>query len=92
LVPALRGQDITSATAHFTALAAPGQDGHIATVDRLRYEMAGTVFLTSVVIDTTPAGALQETVGFDFSRITWTAQSLTGGPDVTQTWNIAGHH
>jgi hypothetical protein len=51
--------------------------------------MAGVVLVTLVAIDTTPAGALQETLGFDFSRITWTAQSLTGGPDVTQTFNLA---
>jgi hypothetical protein len=78
--------------AHFTALTAPDPTtGSVATVDRMRYEMAGTVFVTSVAIDTTPAGTLQETLGFDFSRITWTAQSLTGGPDVTQTFNIAAH-
>ena len=88
LGPAVRGQDIQTAMAHFTALAAPDQ-GNNATVDRMRYQMAGLVFVTSVAINTTPAGTLQETLGFDFSRITWTAQSLTGGEDVTQTWNLA---
>jgi type VI protein secretion system component Hcp len=89
LDPVVKGQPIPNATAHFTALAAPDQNGNVATVDRMRYDMAGTVFVTTVAIDTTPAGTLQETLGFDFSRITWTAQSLTGGPDVTQTFNIA---
>jgi type VI protein secretion system component Hcp len=89
LGPALRGQNIQTAMAHFTAIAAPDQSGGVATVDRMRYVMAGTVFVTTVAIDTTPAGTLQETLGFDFSRITWTAQSLTGGPDVTQTFNLA---
>ncbi|HJX64275.1 MAG TPA: hypothetical protein VJ860_10040, partial [Polyangia bacterium] len=92
LGPALRGENIQPAMAHFTALTAPDPTtGNVATVDRMRYLMAGTVLVTSVAIDTTPAGALQETLGFDFSRITWTAQSLTGGPDVTQTFNIAAH-
>jgi len=89
LGPALKGLNLQNATARFTALAAPDQNGGVATVDRMRYAMAGTVLVTTVAIDTTPAGTLQETLGFDFSRITWTAQSLTGGPDVTQTFNLA---
>jgi|GEM_PF-6555715 hypothetical protein len=56
LGPAIAGQDVQNATARFTALAAPDQAGNVATVDRMRYDMAGTVFVTSVAIDTTPAG------------------------------------
>jgi hypothetical protein len=54
--------------------------------------MAGMVYVTLVAIDTTPAGALQETIGFDFQRLTWTAESLTGGPPVTADWTWTAAH
>ncbi|MGB8297467.1 MAG: type VI secretion system tube protein Hcp, partial [Polyangia bacterium] len=80
---AVQGSILPSVLAHFTALApAIGQ-----TVDRLRYEMTN-VQVTSVEITTTSAGALQESLGLDFTKIKWTAQSLTGGADVVATWNF----
>jgi len=81
---ALRQTITTSVTAHVTAI-----DSNLAIVDRLRYQMQN-VRVNSVAIDTTAAGALQDTVGLNLSKITWVAQSLTGGPDVTATWNILG--
>ena len=48
------------------------------------------VLVTTVAIDTAPDGTLRDTVGFQLTKITWTAQSLTGGPDVSQTWDTHG--
>jgi type VI protein secretion system component Hcp len=61
-----------SFVAHYATLDANG-----AVKDRLRYTLED-VFVTKVTIDTTPAGALQETLGLDPRKITWTAQSLAG--------------
>ena len=84
---AAAGHDITGASAHYPV---PDPNDSTKTIDRLRYDMAGIVYVTLVAIDTTPAGALQETIGFDFQRLTWTAESLTGGPPVTAEW-ISAH-
>jgi type VI protein secretion system component Hcp len=81
------GRDITAASAHYPV---PDPSDSTKTIDRLRYDMSGMVYVTLVAIDTTPAGALQETIGFDFSRLTWTAESLTGGPPATAEW-ISAH-
>ena len=81
---ALRQTTTQAVTAHFTAL-----DNNNAIVDRMRYDMQN-VQVSTVAIDTAPNGTLQDTVGFQPAKITWTAQSLTGGPNVTTTWNIAG--
>lgn len=81
---ALRQTTASSVMAHVTAV-----DNSNMIVDRMRYQMQN-VRVRTVAIDTTPTGALQDTVGFDFARITWTAQSLTGEPDVTTTWDSRG--
>jgi len=83
------GHDITGASAHYPVL---DPSDSTKTIDRLRYDMAGMVYVTLVAIDTTPAGALQETIGFDFQRLTWTAESLTGGPPVTADWTWTAAH
>jgi type VI protein secretion system component Hcp len=72
-------------TARFTALATSG-----AAVDRIRYEIKSTM-VSSVVIETAPTGALQETLTLQpAGKVTWTAQSLVGGPDVTTEWCATG--
>ena len=71
--------------AHFTALS----DDGISFFDRIRYELTNALIL-SVAIDTTPAGKLQETLGFDFSKIKWTSQ-LPGKPDLVTEWDRSQH-
>jgi type VI secretion system Hcp family effector len=59
------------------------------TYDHLRYDLA-TAQVTSVAIDTASAGTLQETLGFNYQKITWTGQSVTEenqlGPEYTGEW------
>lgn len=55
-------------------------------VDRMRYDMEDVKVL-SVAIDTSPTGTLQDNMGFALRKVTWTAQSLTGGEDVTESWD-----
>jgi type VI protein secretion system component Hcp len=77
------GTTTPTVRAHITAL-----DTNGATIDRLSYTVEG-VNVTSVAIESTPTGALQETLGLEFPRISWTARSLTGGAEVTTGWDIA---
>jgi hypothetical protein len=79
---ALSGTTTPTVSAHFTAVAANG-----ATVDRLLYEVQ-QVRVTSLAIETTPTGALQETLGLDLARIRWTARSLTTNSRVTTGWDL----
>jgi type VI protein secretion system component Hcp len=80
---ALVADDVKGATAHFTAL-----DNTGSAFDRLQYKMTGVVLVTSVAISTTPAGTLQESLGFDFNTITWTAQASATSPPVTATFKL----
>ena len=71
-------------TARFTALGTTGP------VDRVRYVVKNVV-VKSMAIDTAPAGVLQETLALQVGgKITWTAQPLTGGDDVTAEWDPTG--
>jgi len=80
---ALRGTRVPLVTAHFLV---PGQG---APFDRLVYQMT-TAQVVSVEIDTTSTGSLQETVGFDFTKIKWEAQTMNAdgsmGPVTTAEW------
>jgi|GEM_PF-5195190 len=78
----LRAEIVPTVTAHFKVLASDG----VTVVDRMRYNMA-TVRVTSVGIDTSLTGALQDTMGLVLRKVTWTAQSLTGGEDVSEVWD-----
>jgi type VI protein secretion system component Hcp len=77
---ALRGTSVPLVTAHFIA---SGQESNH--VERLVYQMTQAQ-VVSVAIDTTPSGMLQETLGFDFARIKWQAQSPNGGGEVVAEW------
>jgi type VI secretion system Hcp family effector len=87
----LKSTNVPVVTAHFTALTNGG-----AVVDRMRYQM-GQVSVISVGIDTgvvtgpdaVPTRTLQDTMGLNLRKITWTAQSLVGGEDVTTSWDSA---
>jgi type VI protein secretion system component Hcp len=81
LTSLFNGNPVDWVTAHFAALATSGT-----VVDRMRYDME-QVHVLSVAIDTSPTGTLQDNMGFDLGRVTWTAQSLTGGDDVTESWD-----
>jgi type VI secretion system Hcp family effector len=69
---ALKGTSAPLVTAHY-ALTWGG-----APVDRLVYQLTNAL-VVSVAIDTTSTGSLQETLGFDFTKIKWTATSVTAG-------------
>jgi type VI protein secretion system component Hcp len=69
---ALKGTSVPLVTAHFVV------SGGGAPFDRLRYQMTNAQ-VVSVAVDTTSTGSLQETVGFDFSKIKWTAQAMDAG-------------
>jgi hypothetical protein len=89
LTQLFRARNLEVLTAHFAALASNGS-----VVDRMRYQMEPARVL-SVAIDmgvvmgpdSSPVRTLQDTMGLDLRRITWTAQSLVGGEDVTETWD-----
>jgi type VI secretion system Hcp family effector len=80
---ALKGTSVPLVTAHFLV------SGGGAPFDRLRYQMTNAQ-VVSVAIDTTSTGSLQETVGFDFTKIKWTAQTMTAeggmGPVIEAEW------
>jgi len=89
LTALVRGNLVAVVTAHFAALASDGS-----VVDRMRYQMAQVRVLSVGIdvgvatgVDTSPTRTLQDTMGFDLGKITWPAQSLVGGDDVTQTWD-----
>jgi type VI protein secretion system component Hcp len=81
LTELFRGHPVALVTAHFAALTSSGT-----VVDRMRYSME-QVSVQSVAIDTSPTGTLQDNMGFALRKVTWTAQSLTGGDDVTESWD-----
>ncbi len=57
--------------------------------ERMVYKVAQAQ-VTSLVIENSSTGTLQETLGFNFQKITWTAQSVTAdnemGPVYTGEW------
>jgi type VI protein secretion system component Hcp len=81
LTSLLQATTVPAVSAHFAALASDGS-----VVDRMRYQME-TVKVISVAIDTSATGALQDTMGVLLRKVTWTAQSLTGGEDVSESWD-----
>jgi type VI protein secretion system component Hcp len=80
---ALKGTSVPSVTAHYSVAPAG------APFDRLRYKMTNAQ-VVSVAIDTTSTGSLQETLGFDFTKITWTAVAINAdgspGSETTAEW------
>jgi type VI protein secretion system component Hcp len=89
---ALKGASVPLVTAHFLV------SGAGTPFDRLVYQMT-TAQVVSVAIDTTSTGSLQETVGFDFTKIKWEAQAMnadgTMGPVTTAEWtpgSQTSHH
>jgi len=70
---ALKGTIVSTVTAHYLTVG-----GDMQPFDRLRYQMTNAQ-VVSVAIDTTSTGSLQETLGFDFTKIKWTATSVTAG-------------
>jgi type VI protein secretion system component Hcp len=81
---ALKGTSVPLVTAHYSVAPAG------APFDRLRYDMTNAQ-VTSVAIDTTSTGSLQETLGFDFTKIKWTAWDLNAdgsrGAERTAEWS-----
>jgi type VI secretion system Hcp family effector len=80
---ALKGTSVPLVTAHFLV------SGAGTPFDRLRYQMTNAQ-VVSVAIVTTSTGSLQETVGFDFIKIKWEAQTMNAdgsmGPVTTAEW------
>jgi type VI secretion system Hcp family effector len=80
---ALKGTSVPLVTAHFLV------SGAGTPFDRLVYQMT-TAQVVSVAIDTTATGSLQETVGFDFTKIKWEAQTMNAdgsmGPVTEAEW------
>jgi type VI protein secretion system component Hcp len=69
-------------TARFTAIDTSG-----VAVDRMRYALASTL-ASSVVIETSPTGVLQETMALQVGgKITWSAKPLAGGDEVSTEWD-----
>jgi type VI secretion system Hcp family effector len=89
---ALKGSSVPLAIARYS-VAPTG-----APFDRLRYELTNAQVI-SVAINTTSTGSLQETLGFDFTKIKWITQSLnddgTPGPVIMAEWtpgSQTSHH
>jgi type VI protein secretion system component Hcp len=89
LTQLFRAQPLDVLTAQFAALASDGS-----VVDRMRYRMAPALVLSVLIdvgvamgVDSSPTRVLQDTMGLNLRQITWTAQSLVGGEDVTETWD-----
>jgi type VI protein secretion system component Hcp len=80
---ALKGTSVPTVTAHYSVSPAG------APFDRLKYDVTNAQ-VVSVEIDTTSTGSLQETLGFDFTKIKWTARAInddgTPGAETTAEW------
>jgi type VI protein secretion system component Hcp len=80
---ALKGTSVPLVTAHYSVSPAG------APFDRLKYDVTNAQ-VVSVEIDTTSTGSLQETLGFDFTKIKWTARAINAdgspGAETAAEW------
>jgi type VI protein secretion system component Hcp len=87
---AVSGTVTPKVTAHYVWPTGSGQP-----FDHLRYEVEQAQ-VTSLVIDTASTGTFQETLGFDFQKITWTGQVRAEdgslGPQYSGEWPPTQHH
>ena len=80
---ALSGSIVPTINARFTALGDNGQP-----YDRLSYGLE-QVQVSSLALQTTPTGALEEEIGFGYQKITWEGNSPSGAATHTTSWNTA---
>ncbi len=87
VVAVASGQHTSDTSAHFIALN-PNNDG--TKFERFRYDLE-EVTGTGIVLETTPDGALTESLSLGYSRITWTALKSPGSPAISAGWDIANN-
>jgi type VI protein secretion system component Hcp len=80
---AVSGAVVPNINARFTALGDNGQP-----YDRLSYDL-DRVQVSSLSLQTTATGAVEEEVGFAYQTITWEGDSPSGAASHSATWNIA---
>lgn len=79
---AVAGSIEPNINARFTALGDNGQP-----YDRLSYAL-DDVQVSSVSLQTTATGAVEEEVGFAYKQVTWESNSPSGAPSHSATWDI----